>query len=280
MTQFINPHQAQPTSMLALFANIIGNRRLIYQMIKREIVGRYRGSIFGLAWSFLNPIFMLVIYTFVFSVVFKAKWAGSAADNKAEFALILFAGMIVFGLFSEAVNRAPSLIVNNINYVKKVVFPLEILPIISLGSALFHTLVSLLILLIAFVLVNGFLPWTALYLPLIFAPFILLILGLSWFLASLGVFVRDVGQTVGLLTTILMFVSPIFYPLSSLPQDFQDLIALSPITFIIEQTREVLIFGATPDWTGLFCYVLVSSVVMWLGYIWFQKTRKGFADVL
>ena len=280
MTQFINPHQAQPTSMLALFANIIGNRRLIYQMIKREIVGRYRGSIFGLAWSFLNPIFMLVIYTFVFSVVFKAKWAGSAADNKAEFALILFAGMIVFGLFSEAVNRAPSLIVNNINYVKKVVFPLEILPIISLGSALFHTLVSLLILLIAFVLVNGFLPWTALYLPLIFAPFILLILGLSWFLASLGVFVRDVGQTVGLLTTILMFVSPIFYPLSSLPQDFQDLIALSPITFIIEQTREVLIFGATPDWTGLFFYVLVSSVVMWLGYIWFQKTRKGFADVL
>jgi len=280
MTQFINPHQVRPTSLLALAASIIGNRRLIYQMVKREVIGRYKGSIFGLAWSFLNPIFMLVIYTFVFSVVFKAKWAGSAADNKAEFSIILFTGMIVFGLFSETINRAPSLVISNVNYVKKVVFPLELLPIISMGSAIFHALVSLLILVATFLLVNGYLPWTALYLPLVFAPLIILSLGFSWFLASIGVFVRDVGQTVGLLTTVLMFVSPIFYPLSSLPEEFQGWIALSPVSFIIEQARAVLIFGKAPDWMGLRLYTLVAIIIMWLGYAWFQKTRKGFADVL
>ena len=249
-------------------------------MIKREVVGRYKGSIFGLTWSFLNPIFMLTIYTFVFSVVFKAKWVGSVTGSKAEFSLILFTGMIVFGLFSEVINRAPSLIISNVNYVKKVVFPLDMLPVISMGSALFHTLVSISILVFAFVLVNGYLPWTALYLPLVFAPLIILSLGLSWFLASIGVFMRDVSQTVGLLTTVLMFVSPIFYPLSALPQEFRGWIALSPVSFIIEQARAVLIFGLQPDWLGLIIYTLIALIIMWFGYAWFQKTRKGFADVL
>ena len=280
MTKFINPHQAQPTSLLALVGSITRNRRLIYQMIKREVVGRYKGSIFGLTWSFLNPIFMLTIYTFVFSVVFKAKWVGSVTGSKAEFSLILFTGMIVFGLFSEVINRAPSLIISNVNYVKKVVFPLDMLPVISMGSALFHTLVSISILDFAFVLVNGYLPWTALYLPLVFAPLIILSLGLSWFLASIGVFMRDVSQTVGLLTTVLMFVSPIFYPLSALPQEFRGWIALSPVSFIIEQARAVLIFGLQPDWLGLIIYTLIALIIMWFGYAWFQKTRKGFADVL
>ena len=280
MTKFINPHQAQPTSLLALVGSITRNRRLIYQMIKREVVGRYKGSIFGLTWSFLNPIFMLTIYTFVFSVVFKAKWVGSVTGSKAEFSLILFTGMIVFGLFSEVINRAPSLIISNVNYVKKVVFPLDMLPVISMGSALFHTLVSISILVFAFVLVNGYLPWTALYLPLVFAPLIILSLGLSWFLASIGVFMRDVSQTVGLLTTVLMFVSPIFYPLSALPQEFRGWIALSPVSFIIEQARAVLIFWLQPDWLGLIIYTLIALIIMWFGYAWFQKTRKGFADVL
>jgi lipopolysaccharide transport system permease protein len=249
-------------------------------MVKRDVIGRYKGSVFGVAWSFFNPIFMLVIYTFVFSIVFKAKWAGAASASKTEFSLILFTGMIVFGLFSEAINRAPSLVISNVNYVKKVVFPLEMLPIISMGSVLFHSFVSLLILLVAFILVNGYLPWTAIYIPVVFAPLIILSLGISWFLASLGVFMRDVGQTVGLLTTVLMFVSPIFYPLSSLPQEFQGWIALSPVSFIIEQARAILIFGLSPDWQGLALYAIVALLFMWLGFAWFQKTRKGFADVL
>ena len=280
MGQLNNPHRTQSTSLSRLVRNIAINRQLIYQMVKRDVIGRYKGSVFGVAWSFFNPIFMLVIYTFVFSIVFKAKWAGAASDSKTEFSLILFTGMIVFGLFSEAINRAPSLVISNVNYVKKVVFPLEMLPIISMGSVLFHSFVSLLILLVAFILVNGYLPWTAIYIPVVFAPLIILSLGISWFLASLGVFMRDVGQTVGLLTTVLMFVSPIFYPLSSLPQEFQGWIALSPVSFIIEQARAILIFGLSPDWQGLALYAIVALLFMWLGFAWFQKTRKGFADVL
>lgn len=280
MNHFVNPHQAQPVALLALAKSVIINRRLIYQMVRREVVGRYKGSIFGLAWSFLNPIFMLVIYTFVFSVVFKAKWGGSSTNSREEFSLILFTGMIVFGLFSEAINRAPTLIISNVNYVKKVVFPLELLPIISMGSALFHSLVSLLILIVAFALINGYLPITIIYVPLILLPLIFLTLGISWFLASLGVFIRDVGQTVNLLTTVLMFVSPIFYPLSSLPEEFQGWISLSPVSFIIEQARATLIFGEHPDWMGLLAYLVIALIIMFLGYAWFQKTRKGFADVL
>ncbi len=280
MNQLINPHQRQPASLLTLLNSVSSNRRLIFQMVKREVVGRYKGSIFGLAWSFLNPIFMLMIYTFVFSVVFKAKWGEGSTDSKEEFALILFTGMIVFGLFSEVINRAPSLIISNVNYVKKVVFPLELLPVISMGSALFHTLVSLLILMIAFIFFNGYLPLTIFYTPLIFLPLIFLTLGVSWFLASIGVFMRDVGQTVSLLMTVLMFVSPIFYPISSLPQEFRGLIALSPVSFIIEQARSILIFGRQPDWLGLLTYGFIALIIMFLGYVWFQKTRKGFADVL
>ena len=280
MSDLLNPHQAQPTSLVALIASVVKNRRLIYQMIKRDVVGRYKGSMFGLAWSFFNPILMLAIYTFVFSVVFTVKWGGGAAENKAEFALILFAGMVVFALFSEVINRSPTIIVGNANYVKKVVFPLELLPIISMGSAIFHAFVSLLILLSAFILVNGYLPWTIVYLPLIFAPLVALTLGFSWFLASIGVYIRDIGQTVGLITTMLMFVSPIFYPLSSLSEELRSWVSLSPVSFIIEQVRTVLIFSMQPNWFGLVLYTFIAIIIMWLGFAWFQKTRKGFADVL
>ena len=250
------------------------------QMIRREVVGRYKGSVFGLAWSFLNPILMLAMYTFVFSVVFKARWGSGEGDSKTEFALLVFVGMIVQGLFTEAVNRAPSLILSNVNYVKKVVFPLEILPIVSLGAAIFHAAVSLLVLILAFLMLGHALAWTIILIPLIFAPLVIFTLGLTWGLASLGVFMRDVSQTIGVLTTVLMFMSPVFYPISALPLRFQKIMMLNPLTFIIEQSRSVLISGALPDWWGLAIYTLIALVVMWAGYYWFQKTRKGFADVL
>jgi lipopolysaccharide transport system permease protein len=250
------------------------------QMIIREVAGRYKGSIFGLAWSFLNPILMLAMYTFVFSVVFKVRWGSSEVDSKTEFALLIFVGMIVHGLFAEAVNRAPSLILSNVNYVKKVVFPLEILPLVSLGAAIFHAAISLLILILAFLMLGHALAWTIIFIPIIFAPLIMFILGVTWVLASLGVFMRDVSQTIGILTTVLMFMSPVFYPVSALPQKFQKIMMLNPLTFIIEQSRSVLISGALPDWWGLIVNISMSLVVMWVGYAWFQKTRKGFADVL
>jgi len=275
----INPHAAQPTSLAALARSLWSHRDLIMQMTRREVVGRYRGSVMGLAWSFFNPILMLVVYTFVFSVVFKAKW-GMGDENKYSFAIALFVGMIVHGLFAEMVNRAPGLILSNVNYVKKVIFPLEILPVIGMGAALFHTLISLVVLLAAILLINGSLAWTALFFPLIILPLLIATLGVAWFLASLGVFVRDVGQTVGIFTTVLMFISPVFYPISALPEKFQIWLMLNPLTFIIEQSRAVMIFGKLPDWAGLGIYTAASLAMAWAGYWWFQKTRKGFADVL
>ena len=277
----INPHAAQPTSLVALVKSLWRNRQLIVQMTKREVVGRYQGSAFGLAWSFLNPVFMLVVYTFVFSEIFKSRWGGMGGDDsKTQFAVVLFVGMIVFSLFSEVINRAPGLIIANVNYVKKVVFPIEILPVIAMGAALFHSLISLGVLLAAFALFNGYLHWTAVFTPLVFLPLVILIMGLAWMLASLGVFLRDVGQTIGIITTVLMFLSPVFYPVTAVPERFRPFIMANPLTFIIEQAREVLIWGRLPDWTGLGIYTLVATAIAWAGYAWFQKTRKGFADVL
>jgi lipopolysaccharide transport system permease protein len=276
----VNPHPAQSTSLVALGKNLWRNRQLIVQMTKREVAGRYKGSALGLAWSFLNPVFMLAVYTFVFSVVFKARWGVGGEESKTQFAVVLFVGMIVHGLFAEVLNRAPGLILGNINYVKKVVFPLEILPVISMGAALFHSLVSLGVLLIAFVLFNGYLHWTAVFTPLVVLPLVILTLGLAWMLASLGVFLRDVGQTIGIITTVMMFLAPVFYPITALPEEMRPWIMANPLTFIIEQAREVLIWGRVPDWIGLGAYTVVAMAITWASYAWFQKTRKGFADVL
>ena len=280
-TTAINPHAAQPTSLAALGKSLWRNRQLIVQMTKREVVGRYKGSAFGLAWSFFNPVFMLVVYTFVFSEIFKSRWGGVGGDdNKTQFALVLFVGMIVLSLFSEVLNRSTSLILGNINYVKKVVFPIEILPVITTAAALFHSLISLGVLLAAFALFNGYLHWTAVLTPFVLLPLVILALGLAWILASLGVFLRDIGQTIGIITTVLMFLSPVFYPVNAVPEQFRVFIMANPLTFIIEQAREVLIWGHWPDWTGLIIYTMVATAVAWIGYAWFQKTRKGFADVI
>jgi lipopolysaccharide transport system permease protein len=276
----INPHAAQPTSIVALVNSLWRNRQLIVQMTKREVIGRYKGSVMGLAWSFFNPLFMLTVYTFVFSVVFKSRWGGDGFDGKTQFAVVLFVGMIVHGLFAEVLNRAPRLILSNVNYVKKVVFPLETLPIIAMGAALFHSIISLGVLLAAFVIFNGYLHWTAIFIPLVFLPLVLLTLGLAWILASLGVFLRDVGQTIGIITTVMMFLSPVFFPVTALPEKFRPWIMANPLTFIIEQSREVFIWGHLPNWIGLGIYTVAATVIAWAGYAWFQKTRKGFADVL
>lgn len=280
-TVTVNPHVAQPTSLVALAHSLWGHRQLILQMTKREVVGRYKASAMGMAWSFFNPVFMLVVYTFVFSEIFKSRWGGVGGDDsKTQFAVLLFVGMIVLNLFSEVLNRAPTLILANANYVKKVVFPIEILPVISMGAALTHSLISLVVLLVAFVVFNGYLQWTIVFFPLIFLPLVVLTTGLAWMLASLGVFLRDVGQTIGIITTTLMFLSPVFYPITAVPEGFRAFIMANPLTFIIEQAREVLVWGHLPNWLGLFAYTVVAIAIAWLGFYCFQKTRKGFADVL
>ena len=277
----VNPHATQPSSPLALFKSLWRNRQLIGQMTKREVVGRYKGSAMGLAWSFFNPVFMLVVYTFVFSVIFKSRWCGVGGDeSKTQFAVVLFVGMIVYSLFAEVLGRAPGLILSNINYVKKVVFPLEILPVIAMGAALFHSFISLSVLLAAFALFNGYLQWTAVFTPLVLLPLVIITMGLAWMLAAIGVFLRDVGQTIGIILTVMMFLSPVFFPVTALPEKFRPFMMANPLTFIIEQAREVLIWGHTPDWIGLGAYTAAALMIAWAGFALFQKTRKGFADVL
>lgn len=271
--------QRYPATPREIAASLWRNRSLVKASVKREVLGRYRGSILGVLWSFFNPLFMLVVYTFVFSVVFQARWS-TASESKTEFALVLFAGLLVFNLFAECINRAPSLIVGNPNYVKKVVFPLEILPWVGLGAALFHAAVSLGVWLVAYLIFFGLPHATIFYLPLVLLPFALFIIGISWALASLGVYLRDVGQFIGLLTTVLMFLSPIFYPASALPENYRSLLYMNPMTPVIEQTRDVLFWGKAPDFSMLGIYLLATSAIAWLGFAWFQKTRKGFADVL
>ncbi|MCP3891328.1 MAG: ABC transporter permease [Desulfobulbaceae bacterium] len=268
-----------PISPIEMITGFLRNRSLIITLIKREVVGRYRGSILGIFWSFINPIFMLGVFTFVFSVVFKARWS-TGSESKTEFALVLFAGLIVFNLFAECINRAPSLILSNVNYVKKVVFPLEILPWVALGSALFHAVISLGVWLTAYAFLFGLPHATTLLLPLVFLPLVLLIMGMSWILSSLGVYLRDMSQFVGLLTTVLMFLSPIFYPASALPEAYRSYLLLNPLMPIIEQTRNILFWGVLPNMTMFGVYFLVAACIAWIGFAWFQKIRKGFADVL
>jgi lipopolysaccharide transport system permease protein len=277
----MNPHATPSTSIAAMAHSIWRNRQVIMQLTKREVVGRYKGSALGLAWSIFNPVFMLTVYTFVFSEIFNSRWGEVGADDsKTQFAIVLFVGMIVLNLFSEVLNRAPGLILSNVNYVKKVVFPIEILPVISMGASLFHSLVNVGVLLAAFALLNGYLHWTVVLIPIVLLPLVILTLGLAWTLASLGVFLRDVGQTIGIITTVMMFLSPVFYPVIAVPESFRPFIMANPLTFIIEQARQVLIWGNLPNWIGLGGYTLTAIAISWGGYAWFQKTRKGFADVL
>lgn len=252
-------------------------------MIKREVIGRYRGSFLGLLWTFVNPILMLAIYTFVFGVVFKIRLDPQNTDiydDKFAFALLLFTGLILFNLFSECLSRSPGLVLANVNYVKKVIFPLEILPLVSLGSALFHAGISFLVLVTFMLVIDHPIHWTLICLPIIVLPLLLLILGLSWMLASIGVYVRDIGQFIGLILTMLLFLSPIFYPASALPESVRDYLFLNPLSFVIEQARAVTLYGQLPDWRGLVIYYILAAIVSWAGLMWFMKTRKGFADVL
>jgi len=272
----MQPFNASP---IAMIKSAFTHRNLIRTLIGREVSGRYKGSVLGIFWSFFTPALMLVVYTFVFSVVFKARWAGGG-ESKSEFALILFAGLLVFNLFSECVNRAPGLVLANTNYVKKIVFPLEILPLVSLGAALFHAAVSLLAWLIFYVLLFGMPPATLFLLPVVVLPLVLLTLGVSWFLAAISVYLRDVGQFTGIVTTAMLFLSPIFYPRSTLPQNYQAALQANPLTLPVEVARDLLFWGRMPQWSSLAIYAAASVLIAWAGFTWFQRTRKGFADVI
>jgi len=256
------------------------NRELLWRLTEREILGRYRGSLLGLGWSFITPLAMLAVYTFVFSKVFKSRWGGLEQAGPMGFAVNLFAGLIVFNLFSECINRAPRLVVDNPNYVKKVVFPLELLGCVAVGNAGFHAMSSLLILFVFELIAFHRLPITLLWLPLIWLPLILGSLACTWFLSAAGVFLRDIGQLIGVGINMLMFLSPIFFPISALPVKWQHLLMLNPIAQVIEQTRNTVIQGTSPNSTYLFVGILTTLWACELSFRGFQKSKKAFADVL
>ncbi len=277
----MNPHSKHATSLASAARSLASHARLLRDLTWREISGRYRGSVLGITWSVLTPLMMLAVYTFVFSVVFGARWSASVVPGgKFDFALFVFVGVLLHAIVAEAITRAPGLVLGNANYVKKVIFPLELLPATVVGAAAFHSLVALAILLAGVVLLGGGLHWTVLWMPALMLPLMLLALGLAWGLAALGVFLRDTGQVTGVLATVLMFMAPVFYPVSALPEGLRDWLYLNPLTFVIEQAREVIFAGHGPDLALLALFWAVALAVAQAGFWFFQKSRSGFADVL
>jgi lipopolysaccharide transport system permease protein len=268
-----------PSDPLSFVRTVAGQRELVSELVRGEVVGRYRGSVLGVLWSLASPLLLLAAFTFVFGTIFQARW-GTAAAGHGDYALLLFPGILLHGLLAESITRAPGLVTAVPNYVKKVVFPLELLPLVAVATAVFHALVGFAVLAGVLLLARGGLPATAVAVPLVVAPYVLLLLGVTWILASLGVYLRDIAQLTGLVSTLLMFLSPVLYPASALPEAYRGWLFLNPLTLPLEETRAALLFGRWPDWAALALYSLVALAVACAGYWWFQKSRKGFADVI
>jgi lipopolysaccharide transport system permease protein len=268
-----------PASIVEFARSVTAHRDLIFRLSAREFTQRFRGSVLGIAWAVLIPLLTALIYTFVFSTVFKARWPG-VADGPFDFAIIFLAGIVVHTIFAEAVARAPGLVVGNANYVKKVIFPLEILPIVSVLTALTNATIGIAIVVFGNLVLNGKLHVTIITLPLIVAPYLVFVVALVLFFAAVGVYLRDLSQVVTLLITITMFLTPIFFPIESVPERFQTVIWLNPLTFIVQQVRGVVIFGEWPNFFGLTIYALASMASLALAFWLFQRLRNGFADVL
>jgi lipopolysaccharide transport system permease protein len=261
------------------FGAWLRHRSLTLELTRRDILGRYRGASFGLLWSLLSPFLMLAVYTVAFGYILKARWPGTTG-NTADFSMLLFLGLITHGFFAECMTRAPVLIAGNPNLVKKIVFPLDVLPWTLVLSAFFHALMNALVFVVLNLCLRGEVHWTLLYLPMIYLPLALVALGVVSLLSSLSVFLRDIAQVVGVISTAMLFLSSAIVPVSTLPRQYQTLFAFNPLTFIIDQVREVAFWGRSPDWAGLSLYTLMALLFLYAGFAVFQKTRRGFADVL
>lgn len=255
------------------------NRALIARMSVREIQSRHRGAILGAWWSIGAPLALLGAYLFVFLYVLEARW-DEGSGGRAEYALIVFTGLICFNFFAECVNRAPGLMLENVSYIKRVVFPLEVLPLVLVACACFNALASAAILFACYALFLGAPPLTALLLPLALAPLVLLTLGLAWLFSSLGVYIRDLKPFLAVATTLLMFFCPVFYPVSAVKGGARLLIWLNPLTPGLEAVRSVLFWGKLPDWPWFAVFFALCALAAWLGFAWFMKTKRGFADAV
>ncbi len=274
------PRARDYANPMHLFKNLTQHKDLIWQYTRREILLRYRGTYLGWVWSIVNPLITLGVYTFVFGFILKARFAYSTGSGKIEYALSLFCGIVVYNLFSGCIARAPHLIVSKPNYVKKVVFPVEILPVAALVSNLVHTGTGFLILIPASILVTSHISGTIYLFPLILLPLCALTLGLGWFLSSMGVFARDIGQAITILLQLLFFMSAIIYPVSAIPELVRPYALLNPLIFIIENSRRTLIWGLQVEWYAWFAVTVLSFIIMQTGYVWFMKSKRSFSDLL
>lgn len=264
------------TFPLRISANIWRNRYLLGQLIKRDVLLRYRGAIFGVLWIFLSPLIMLAIFAFIFGQIFQARWPQQ--DENIPFWLLLYSGLIAFNIFSETVSRSPTSVRGYPSFVKKIIFPVSILPIVPLGAALVHGGFNFLILLAALAWV-GHLHAGILLFPLLVAPLVLLALGLSWFLAAWGVFLRDLTQIVPVFLQMLLFLSPVFYPISAVPEALRPIYQYNPLGTVIETARAT-VTGQPVEWGvwgSALGFCLLAAI---LGYAFFQHSRDEFADAL
>ena len=255
-------------------------RQLFLKLLRRDFAERYRGSYLGLLWSLLLPLLSLLVFTFFFGVIFQMRWAGRSDASLSDLALILFVGMALYNFLAECLNRAPGLILAHQNYVKNVVFPLEMLPAVMVASAVLTLAATLLVILLLQATLGSGLSWTVLLLPVIILPLMLFMLGLSGFLASLGVYIRDIQQLIIPLVQLMMFLSPVFYPVAALPEAMRPWLQLNPLALAIEQTRGIILFGQAPDWMPYLLSLVAGGLIALLGVWWFARTRRGFADVL
>ena len=260
---------------------IMRHHDLLSQLLRRNLATRYRGSVLGLVWSFAHPLMMLAVYTFVFGIVFKSRWGiDTLNDNPASFPLIMFCGMAVFNVFSESVNSSAGLIVGNPSYVKKVIFPLELLPICNVLTSLIFGLAWFALLMVGSGLFLHQFSWTMLLLPITLVPLLLISCGVSFLVASLGVYLRDIQQLVSIITQILFFMTPIFYPISIVPEKLRWILELNPLSAVVDETRKIFLYGQLPNWWTCLGIFILSCIIFQLGFAWFAKTKKGFADIL
>lgn len=260
------------------FSAVWNNQSLIRTLVRRDVKSRYAGSFGGTFWAVLNPLMLMLTYFFVFGVVMNTKFEND--PSRTGFALYFLAGMLPWLAFSEAIGRAPFVLLEHRNFIKKLVFPVETLPINLVVSGLVTEFFGLLLFILALGLLRGKVSAAVLYLPLALIPQILLTAGLAWFLSALAVFLRDLGQVIGYLLTVLMFLTPIFYPESKIPAGAAGVLKFNPIYVLVRAYRATLLEGRAPDFSSLAALTLVSLLVLIAGHAWFYKLRKSFPDLI
>lgn len=262
-----------------LFKSLFEQYFILQQLAKAEILTRYRGSILGVAWSILNPLFMLVVYSIVFQFLLKVRWAVETSEE-TPYALALFAGILIHSFFSDILVQATSSVSKHANFVKKIVFPLEVLPVVTVISSVFNLALSLFVFFLAILFFGVSIHLSLLLIPILLLPFIIFVLAMAYLLAAVGVYIKDISQVAGMLSTMFLFLSPVLYPLSVLPEGLRSIAMLNPLSFMIEQLRLLSLNGGMIDWHGYIIYCFVALGFLSIAYAVFQKTRKGFADVI